>query len=440
MINQIKSKYILNHINNFIEDNYFWQKLFAYSKCFKNKLDIDYSYAYENFFTKIKFDLNRYLYKDETKYEKDKLREEYDKFILENKLNKEQFEKIIYEVINNKKQMNEEHYINIDSPLFDILSKTEFFDKNYIIYISQKNIDECKLLYDYIILFNKINNLNIKYSSISFVFYKKTKLIYLVKLNINFKNIRKLRLEYKGDEAINNESSYKNENILNLCKNLEQLILIGNDNPLKLLVNANFKELKELDLSGYKFTDIKVLEQIKFEKLEKLNLSGRKFSDINILENNNFKGLKELDLSWNKISDLRIFEKAKFDKLNKLNLDGNNITDINFLENVVFNDLKELYLSRNEIEDIEVLKNVKFDKLKKLNLGANKISDINILEDVNFKDLKELGLYENRISDIEALGQLHSYKLEILDLHTNKISEINSLEKGDFRELKKLYL
>ena len=35
----------------------------------------------------------------------------------------------------------------------------------------------------------------------------------------------------------------------------------------------NFKELKELNLSDNKISDIKVLEKVKFEKLEKLDLS-----------------------------------------------------------------------------------------------------------------------------------------------------------------------
>ena len=54
-------------------------------------------------------------------------------------------------------------YINIDSPLFEILSKTKYFDKIYTIYISTKIIDEYKLKDDYIIRFKNLNNSNIKY-------------------------------------------------------------------------------------------------------------------------------------------------------------------------------------------------------------------------------------------------------------------------------------
>ena len=38
----------------------------------------------------------------------------------------------------------------------------------------------------------------------------------------------------------------------------------------------NFRELKELNLSGNNISDIKVLENVKFEKLEILYLSNKK--------------------------------------------------------------------------------------------------------------------------------------------------------------------
>ena len=209
--------------------------------------------------------MNKYLYKDEKEYEKDILKKEYDNFILDNYLNKEKFEKIIYEIINNQNEMNEKEYVNIDSPLFGIISKTKDFDKNYIIYISQKNIDEYNLKDNYIIRFNNLNNSKGEYRSIKYAFNEEIKLYYLKELNINFNNIRQLKLSYNGNEEINKEC-----NILNLFQNLEILTLKGNNNIIKLLENVNFKELKELYLSSNDISDIKVLEKVKFDKLEKI--------------------------------------------------------------------------------------------------------------------------------------------------------------------------
>ena len=112
MISEIKSKYILMHIYNFISDKNFPLKLLFYSKKYQNKLEINYSYCYEKYLEELHFKLNDFLYKNEDEYKKDILREEYDNFIIKNGLNKDKFEKIIYEVINNKNEKDEKYYIN----------------------------------------------------------------------------------------------------------------------------------------------------------------------------------------------------------------------------------------------------------------------------------------------------------------------------------------
>ena len=157
-------------IYNFIEDKNFAHKLLFYSKKYQNKLEINYSYCFKKYFDELLFDLNEFLYKDEDKYKKDILRKKYDNFLVENKLNKDEFEKIIYEVINNKNEKDEKKLINLDSPLLAILSKTKVFDEMFTIYISQKNIDEYKLKDEYITIFNKLSNSNIKYISICYIF------------------------------------------------------------------------------------------------------------------------------------------------------------------------------------------------------------------------------------------------------------------------------
>ena len=173
LFNKLKSKYISNDIFDYIEDDNFKLKLFYYSKYFQNKLNLNLSYCYKNYLDKLDFDFNNYLYKDENQYKKDILTKEYGNFISKNKLDKAKFGNIVYEVINNQVEVNEEKKINIDSPLFEIISKTKDFDKYYTIYLSQKNIDECKLKNDYALIFNKLNTSNIKYSSIYYILMKK---------------------------------------------------------------------------------------------------------------------------------------------------------------------------------------------------------------------------------------------------------------------------
>ena len=203
LIYNIKSKHILNYIFNYIKDNNFKDKLFLYSKKLQIKFDIKLIGLKENYLNKIKFDLDKYLYIKSSLSEKDILTIKYNEFLIENKLNKERIENIIYEIFENKeiKDIEEEdvdlhrindigRLINIKSPLFKILSKTKNFGKIFTIYISQEIIDEYKLKYEYLKLFDKLNNLNINYSSIFYNLTDINKINYLKEININFNKIK----------------------------------------------------------------------------------------------------------------------------------------------------------------------------------------------------------------------------------------------------------
>ena len=64
MISEIKSKYMLMHIYNFIEDKHFPHKLLFYSKKYQNRIEINYSYCYKKYLDELHFYLNDFLYKD----------------------------------------------------------------------------------------------------------------------------------------------------------------------------------------------------------------------------------------------------------------------------------------------------------------------------------------------------------------------------------------
>ena len=279
MINEIKLKYILNHILNYIQNKNFQLKLLMYSKYFQNKLNINKSKYYKIYLDSLKFNFNKYLTKEkfesitnevhdesdsesdsESDYEsfdesdsvegfeydddksddesdgksdgksddrsdkksddrsddksahksddksddksedksdhksvhksddnsdsksddksvhksddnsdsksdnrdkgrsndrangkckKDILSKEYNYFISRKGINEAKFEKILFEVLNNENEQNEEEYekcIDIDSPLFEVISKTKNFGKLYTICIYQRFIDKYKLL------------------------------------------------------------------------------------------------------------------------------------------------------------------------------------------------------------------------------------------------------------------------------------------------------
>ena len=102
IINKIKSIYIIKNIFNYIEDSNLQLKLFIHSKYFQNKLNIKYIYK-KKYLNKIGFNLQEYLFIESKKYKKDILKQNYNNFILDNKLDKEKFEDIIYEVLQNIK-------------------------------------------------------------------------------------------------------------------------------------------------------------------------------------------------------------------------------------------------------------------------------------------------------------------------------------------------
>ena len=90
----------------------------------------------------MKFNISKYLYTEY--YNKDYLNNKYDEFLSKNELNKYKFEKILYNVLaninienldENLEKKDSKIIINIDSPLFIIISKINKFENNYEINI-----------------------------------------------------------------------------------------------------------------------------------------------------------------------------------------------------------------------------------------------------------------------------------------------------------------
>ena len=148
LIKKIKSSYILKNIFNYIKDINFKMKIFFYCKLFQNKLDIKLIDYKEKYIDNIGFDFNEYLHMDKEKNKADNLIKKYDNFLLEKKVIKKEFENIISEVIKNKEAKEKEDskilFIDMESQLFEIISKTKTFEKNNTIFYYQKNIDKNK--------------------------------------------------------------------------------------------------------------------------------------------------------------------------------------------------------------------------------------------------------------------------------------------------------
>jgi len=450
LISNIKSKHILNYIFNYIENKDFKVKLFLYSKKFQIKYDIKLIGLKEKYLKKINFDLEKYLFIEPNLFQKDILTIRYNQFVLEKQF-KKRIENIIYDIFEDKeikdieekdvdKIKDNEKLINIESPLFKILSKTKNFGKIFTIHISQKNIDEYKLNDNYLKFFDNLNKKNINYTSIFYNLKNINKINYLRHMNIDFNKI--IRLTIEDDDYTKKDNNIKKE----FKKFFIILFSINNIQNNLIYLNLKFKYCKVDSFLFEKINNFKLLKYLYIENIIfdedfeiKLNLlkllSIKSCKNIKLSEISN-KNLKELVLVQNSISDIFILKKVSFRQLNKLDLSGNNISDINILEKVNFEKLKELDLSGNNISDINILEKVNFKELNKLLLSCNEISDINILEKVNFKNLNKLNLRGNKITDINILEKVNFEKLKELDLDGNKISDINKLNKIKFKLIK----
>ena len=168
LFDYIKSKYIIKNIFDYIEEKEFQEKLFIYSKYFQKKLNIKLVYLKEKYIKKIGFNYCKYFHLEPDYYKKDFLLNRYNTFFEENKYNKKEIENIIYDIFNYKdiKDIDEVDIdklddiyvilIDIDSALFELILKTNNYEKLFTIHLSQKNIDNYNLKDNYITFFSNM--------------------------------------------------------------------------------------------------------------------------------------------------------------------------------------------------------------------------------------------------------------------------------------------
>ena len=99
LINNLKSKHMLNKILSYIKDKNFGDKLLLYSKKLQLKFEFKLIGLKENYLKSIKFDLDKYLFIEPYLFQKDLLTKEYKEFLIEKKVNKEKIQKIIYDIL-----------------------------------------------------------------------------------------------------------------------------------------------------------------------------------------------------------------------------------------------------------------------------------------------------------------------------------------------------
>ena len=190
--------------------------------------------------------------------------------------------------------------IDINSPFFDdIIYNTDIFNELFVLPIDTKLIEEYKIKNEYISTFNKLNDLNLNYSSLLFIFKDSKDSNYLKDFNIQFNQIKNFKI-YQNAAIPNFDYNFFFKDLFSL-KNIEINIIdlqitikkeFGteieiDENILKNL--NNFKVLENLTLSG--LTSKNIFE-LKIKSLKYLNINSCKKIYINADEELSLKTLK----------------------------------------------------------------------------------------------------------------------------------------------------
>ena len=416
ILEKLKSKYTFELIFKFIKDENYKYKLFIYSKLFQKKLLFDL-FNYQELYINKRINLNDYLSCFNNDYQL-KYSLDYDKNILNKKLQKNLINnKIDIEVIksyainyfkkylkdiklkNNNEEIliynNPEINIDIYSPFFDVISKTEIFEEIFTIPISIQIIEKYNLSNDFKSFFDNMNKNNIKYSSLIFNFKDFKDIKYFGLFDIKLEQIKRITIKQKFMtlDNINNFDINYFLNILlsfnNFDKNLQYLNIDLEPKEIEpnFLENLNnFKLLKQLELNGFIF-----------KKIFNLKIPTLKVMILNRCENISFSddtclNLKVLILNYCQIYNTNTF--LKFPKLEEFKLDQTFIYNLSIMDAIIDSPLLEkvsvnpCYISY-EMEKIIFEKLISIKSLKYIDFSFQIIKNENFLEIIGENDTCE---------------------------------------------------
>ena len=228
ILENISSINIFDNIFSFLKDANYKLKLFAYLNLLQKKLNLqlaDYEKAYIEL---LGINIYNYLFCKNNIYplefNKDILKIRLEKDLSKYNLEKSKLEKIIVDIFkkkyedeknvqNNSEKKLVDSLIQIDiySPFFDLISKSQILETNRNISIPIKVIKTFDLLKDYNLVFNKMNKSKIIYRGLIINFGKYNNINLLNKLKINFNSIQNLYFIEDIDDSNEKEEEEEEE-------------------------------------------------------------------------------------------------------------------------------------------------------------------------------------------------------------------------------------
>ncbi len=464
LLNKIKSQYICKMIFDITYDNLKY-KLFSYSKHFQEMLGIKLIDYKEKYWIKKGIKLEEYLtLKTQKNYNPNRINKKllYDtltSFIKKNNIDLDSLKEYLIEFYKNQKNLKKEKlFLDIFSPFFEELSKSECFDL-FIIPLEIDLIDKNQLNSDYIAAFENLNKKELNNICLKINFRNEKDINALKGININFEKIQELDIINVGNEKNINYDNIFKQLILapNFGKNLKKLYLKIHDvwgkiNDIKIFEKINnFSNLLSLELNGFKFQKNFELNLKNITTLILRNCSGIILSDSDKLENiiisntdikknkslSKFKNLEKCELI-NYRNNQNFKEIIDFSKLiNLKNLVCLSHDFIFLTENSLVENIDLIGVEEDTSEDIEkktIEKIFKLKHLKDIKFCINYSIDLGeILEEnetnkslknmhIMFKEIMEGSNISEFIKKFENLSEL---KIDINIGEEESIMELN---------------
>ena len=439
-IENIKSKYVLNTIFDFISNDNYKLQLFIHSKSLQQKYDfkIEYKYTFLKEYLRVKdfILLDLINQKLDTNYFYNNLNDILNFIHLTQEESKE-ISKVIYKnYIKDQKKIHKiSRYtdflstIDIYSPFIESAIANDF----HFINIPLDDIQKYNLTKDYISFFKKQNEDDKKYKIL--ISLKKAKQIDILKdLNIDFSNINQFVFVYMNDFFYFNVKNERKDPILN---SIYSLVNIPDSlEVLDLYFDKHYSitdlyfpkwfnsltNLKELKIRGLDFNSELIISLPKLEII-KLNFC----QNIDFLHEIVDKNVKYLEL-FN--TPLKSKKNHIFENLEELNISqsGNYNIDLDFslLKKLKKYSASNLFLVEKIslfplLEEFSFIPNINYgiqnkaEEIFNIFISNKTINKINIeLPNLKNKDLEETSIISENINDISLIKEKNSdYNIEL---------------------------
>ena len=439
-LKRVTSKYILQNIISYIYDINLPFKLFIHSKFFQQALELNYFDYQVRYFDKLGINFLDYIYLDYSQFsdsfDKDILKKNLDKKLSELKIKIDAINKYAFDYLKNyylkNKEKQEEFIIDIFSPFFDLISKSEFFEHIFTIPISIKEIEEYDLKNDFILFFSKINKSNQKYSSLYFKFKDSADFDYFEKFKINFKQIKRLTINEKKDVEIN---YYNNKFTYSGLISLSHFRTNTNTFYKKLFLLEDLQNnliYLNIDISGRRFIekeyfmDLNNCKSLKELNLNHIYISTNFVLNLKNLEKINFKNCRNLSFAEDSCLKVKIFKifSCKIIKPNKR-------LKMPELEECILQD--EFHLSEqlyNEIIDFSSLKKLKILEAEKYDfiyLNDSLLKKVKLFSKNSFYSKNEKEIELKVIEKLINIGTLKEIYIILRQINNNDISNIKGV-------------